>query len=89
MNPETIAAVFGGGALGMLVQATYKYLTSKRTMTLSNEEKLRKELQDQIDDMKAEIAELKKEVDVWRDKYFDIYEEHIQLKVKLNGNNPT
>jgi hypothetical protein len=89
VNPETIAAVFGGGALGMIVQSTYKYLTGKKTMTLSNEEKLRKELQDQIDDMKAEIAELKKEVDVWRDKYFDIYEEHIQLKVRLNGNNPT
>jgi regulator of replication initiation timing len=58
-------------------------------MTLSNEEVLRKELQDQIDEMKAQIAELKKEVDVWRDKYFDIYEEHIQLKVRLNGENPT
>jgi hypothetical protein len=89
MNPETIAAIFGGGALGMIVQSTYKYLTNKRTMTLSNEEILRKELQDQIDEMKAQIAELKKEVDVWRDKYFDIYEEHIQLKVKLNGENPT
>jgi hypothetical protein len=89
MNPETIAAIFGGGALGMIVQSTYKYLTNKRTMTLSNEEILRKELQDQIDEMKAQIAELKKEVDVWRDKYFDIYEEHIQLKVRLNGENPT
>ena len=89
MNPETIAAVFGGGALGMLVQATYKYLSSRRNVTLSNEEKLRKELQDQIDVMKAEIAELKKEVDVWRDRYFDIYEEHIQLKYRLNGENPT
>ena len=46
-------------------------------------------MQDQIDEMKAQIAELKKEVDVWRDKYFDIYEEHIQLKVGLNGKNPT
>lgn len=89
MNPETIAAIFGGGALGMLVQATYKYLASKRNVTLSNEEKLRKELQDQIDVMKAEIAELKKEVDVWRDRYFDIYEEHIQLKYRLSGENPT
>jgi molybdopterin converting factor small subunit len=89
MNPETIAAIFGGGALGMIVQSTYKYLTNKRTMTLSNEEILRKELQDQIDEMKAQIAELKKEVDVWRDKYFDIYEEHIQLKVGLNTKNPT
>jgi hypothetical protein len=89
MNPETIAAIFGGGALGMIVQSTYKYLTNKRTMTLSNEEILRKELQDQIDEMKAQIAELKKEVDVWRDKYFDIYEEHIQLKVGLNAKNPT
>jgi regulator of replication initiation timing len=58
-------------------------------MTLSNEDKLRKELQDQIDEMKAEIAELKKEVDVWRTRYFDIYEEHIQLKVGLNKKNPT
>ena len=89
MNPETIAAVFGGGALGIIVQATYNYLTKKRSMTLSNEEILRKEMQDQIDEMKAQIAELKKEVDVWRDKYFDIYEEHIQLKVRLNGQDPT
>ena len=37
MNPETIAAIFGGGALGMIVQSTYKYLTNKRTMTLSNQ----------------------------------------------------
>ena len=89
MNPETIAAVFGGGALGIIVQATYNYMTKKRVQTLSNEDKLRKELQDQIDEMKSEIADLKKEVDVWRTKYFDIYEEHIQLKVRLNGNNPT
>jgi len=89
MNPETIAAIFGGGAIGMIVQATYKYLANRRTVTLSNEDKLRKELQDQIDEMKAEIADLKKEVDVWRTKYFDIYEEHIQLKVRLNGQAPT
>ena len=86
---EVIMAVLGGGVAGVMLQSLFKYLTKSRAMTLSNEEALRKELQDQLDVLKAEIEELKKEVDVWRDRYFDIYEEHIQLKVMLNGKNPT
>lgn len=89
MTQETLIALFGGGVAGAMLQSLFKFLTTRKSMTLSNEEKLRQELQDQLDALRAEVEDLKKEVDVWRDKYFNIYEEHIQLKVLLNGKNPT
>ena len=89
MNPETIAAIFGGGAAAVMVQSTFRYLTSKKTMTLSNEEILRKEMQDQLDDLKAELKELRGEVVVWKQKYFELYQEHVELRAQLNRKNPT
>lgn len=83
MNPEsTIAALAGllGGAAGTNI---FKFLLARKGQEISNEEKLRKELQDQIDMLKQEILELRNDVNTWQTKYFEIYEEHIQLKLKL------
>lgn len=82
---ELVMALFGGGAVAMIIQYLLKYLKDSKEMTLSNEEKLRQELQEQIDDMKAEIKELRGEVNVWKQKYFELYEEHIQLKTRLSN----
>lgn len=89
MNPETIAAIFGGGALGAMMQSLFKYFTRKKELHLSNEDKLRLELQSQIDEMKAELKELRGEVIAWKQKYFELYEEHIELRTQLNKKNPT
>jgi hypothetical protein len=83
MTSETIATLLGGGVLGYMAQALFKFLNSRKAMTLSNEEILRSEMQDQLDVMKAEIKELRGEVNVWKGKYFELYEEHIQLKAML------
>lgn len=80
---ELIIALFGGGAAAMIIQYLLKFLKDSKELTLSNEEKLRQELQEQIDVMKAELKELRGEVNVWKGKYFELYEEHIQLKAKL------
>lgn len=80
---ETIVALLGGGALGAIGTSIFKYLTTRREQTLTNEEKLRDELQEQIDALKAEVHALRTDVDHWREKYFEIYEEHIQLKARL------
>lgn len=83
MTPETIIALLGGGTLGAAASSIFKYLTNRREQTLTNEEKLREELQEQIDALKEEVQALRTDVDHWRDKYFEIYEEHIQLKARL------
>lgn len=81
---ETLAVLLGGGALGAMATSIFKYLTNRREQTLTNEEKLREELQEQIDALKEEVKELRAEVNSWREKYFEIYEEHVVLKTKLS-----
>jgi len=83
MNFETILALLGGGAAGASGTSLFKFLLGRRAQTLSNEEVLRKELQDQIDGLRREIQDLRSEVGHWRDKYFEIYEEHVMLKSRL------
>lgn len=83
MDIETLLALLGGGAAGAGGTSLFKFLLQRREQTLSNEEVLRKELQEQIDALKAEVQELRSEVGHWRDKYFEIYEEHVRLKAQL------
>ena len=47
MTSETIATLLGGGVLGYMAQAFFKFLNSRKAMDLTNEEKLRSELQEQ------------------------------------------
>jgi peptidoglycan hydrolase CwlO-like protein len=89
MNPEIITALLGGGVAGVMFQSLLKYLQRNKQMHLTNEEKLRQELQEQIDTMKLEIRELRMEVNNWKGKYFDLYEEHVELKALLSKKNPT
>jgi peptidoglycan hydrolase CwlO-like protein len=84
MNIETLLALLGGGAAGAGGTSVFKFLLARREQTLSNEEILRRELQEQIDALKVEIGELRSEVGHWREKYFEIYEEHVKLKAQLN-----
>lgn len=83
MNIESIIAAVGGLLGGAAGSRIFSYLLKSKEQTLSNEETLRKELQEQIDSLRTEIQELRSEVGHWRDKYFEIYEEHVKLKVRL------
>ena len=83
MNMETMLAILGGGAAGASGTSLFKFILSRREQTLTNEEKLRLELQEQIDALKDEIHALRADVNLWRDKYFEILEDHIQLKARL------
>jgi len=83
MNMETMLALLGGGAAGASGTSLFKFILSRREQTLTNEEKLRLELQEQIDALKAEVQTLREDVNIWRDKYFEILEDHIQLKARL------
>lgn len=84
MDMQILAALLGGGTLGVIGTGIFKYLTTRREQTLSNEEKLREELQDQIDALKTEVNALRTDVDHWRDKYFELYEDHVVLKARLS-----
>lgn len=85
MNIETILALLGGGAAGASGTSLFKFILSRREQTITNEEKLRQELQEQIDALKAEVHEMRVDVNHWRDKYFEILEDHIQLKARLDS----
>lgn len=80
---ETMLAILGGGAAGASGTSLFKFILSRREQTLTNEEKLRLELQEQIDALKDEVHALRADVNLWRDKYFEILEDHIQLKARL------
>ena len=83
MTPELWVTLLSGGIAGAILQPVLKFINNRKGMTLTNEQILREELQEQLDAMKIEIKELRGEVNVWKQKYFELYEEHLELKTKL------
>jgi predicted nucleic acid-binding Zn-ribbon protein len=71
--------VGGSGFTGFL-----KYLSTRRTQSISMEERLRAEMFAQIDKLKAEINELKADLDNWREKYLSLHKEHVKLKSEFD-----
>lgn len=51
---------------------------SKRVSTWN--ENLRKELRTEVENLKAEIVRIEKELDNWKDKYYSLLEEFVTLK---------
>jgi uncharacterized coiled-coil DUF342 family protein len=61
-----------------------KYLSTRRTQSISMEQRLRAEMFEQIDKLKSEINELKTELEDWRSKYMSLHKEHVKLKAEFD-----
>lgn len=76
MLVAVLSAVVGTTGLSSL----FKYLTNRRFQSIGLEEKLRAEMVASNNDLKAEIATLKDQLDQWREKYLNLHKEYTKLK---------
>jgi predicted nucleic acid-binding Zn-ribbon protein len=75
-----LSGIVGGtGFTGLL-----RYLSTRRTQSISMEERLRSEMFEQIDKLKIEIRDLKADLDNWREKYLSLHKEHVKLKSEFD-----
>ena len=75
-----VSGLLGGTGLSTLL----KYLSTRRGQSISVEERLRAEMFEQLDKLKAEIDALKVDLDLWRDKYLNLHKEHVKLKAEFD-----
>jgi hypothetical protein len=75
-----VSGLLGGTGLSTLL----KYLSTRRGQSISVEERLRAEMFEQLDKLKAEIDALKVDLDLWRDKYLSLHKEHVKLKAEFD-----
>jgi len=82
--PENFWLILSGLAGGATIPSVFKYLSNRRGQSISVEERLRKEMFEQLDKLKAEIDALKLDLDHWRDKYLTLHKEHVKLKAEFD-----
>lgn len=80
MDQQVLFWLISGILGGTTMSSLFKYLTSRRVQSISMEERLRSEMFEQINSLKAELATLKSELDQWRDKYLNLHKEYTRLK---------
>jgi predicted nucleic acid-binding Zn-ribbon protein len=84
MNENHWIALLSGVLGGTGLSALLKYLSTRRSQSISVEERLRAEMFEQLDKLKAEIDALKVDLDNWRDKYMNLHKEHVKLKAEFD-----
>jgi predicted nuclease with TOPRIM domain len=84
MNENHWIALLSGILGGTGLSALLKYLSTRRSQSISVEERLRAEMFEQIDKLKQEIADVKSELNHWRDKYLTLNKEHVKLKAEFD-----
>ena len=84
MNDNQWIALLSGILGGTGLSALLKYLSARRSQSISVEERLRAEMFEQIDKLKQEIADVKTELNHWRDKYLTLNKEHVKLKAEFD-----
>jgi predicted nucleic acid-binding Zn-ribbon protein len=75
-----LSGIVGGTGFTSLL----RYLSTRRTQSISLEERLRAEMFEQIDKLKTEINDLKADLENWRDKYLTLHKEHVKLKAEFD-----
>ena len=74
--------VFAGGAgAGKFLD----FLLKRKKQSVDTESILRAELSEQIRDLREQLAELKVEVDYWRDQYLELFKDYAELKARLDN----
>lgn len=84
MNDNQWIALLSGVLGGTGLSALLKYLSTRRSQSISVEERLRAEMFEQIDKLKQEIDALKVDLENWRDKYLTLHKEHVKLKAEFD-----
>ena len=73
-----IGTIFGGVGLKFLESFINRSKAKDDTAT-----QIRKELRDEIRDMRAELNRLESDVDEWKGKYYTLLEQFIKVKAEL------
>ena len=83
MAPDAIIAALVAFLGGTGFNALLRFVTKNKETNISTEAMLRQEMIDRLDAMSEDIDELKQEVGYWRDRYFQLYKEHADLRAQL------
>jgi peptidoglycan hydrolase CwlO-like protein len=68
MNTTAVAAIIA--AVGAVLVKVIEKWASNRNESFNEGERIRKELRDEIESMKDDVTELKREANEWRQKYW-------------------
>lgn len=83
LDPTVIALIstlFGGAGLKFI-----EYWLSRNKVKVDHATQIRTELRDDLESRRAEVGRLSEELDEWRERYFDIKAEYIQVKSELDA----
>lgn len=81
LDPAWIALI--GSAGGAIILKVTEHFLSQGEVKVSDAQHLRDELRIQIDNQRSDIQQLEKDVDEWKDKYYDLRDEHVKLQAEL------
>lgn len=84
MSENQWIALLSGVLGGTGLSAVLKFLSTRRSQSISVEQRLRTEMFEQIDKLKQEIDALKVDLENWRDKYLTLNKEHVKLKAEFD-----
>lgn len=81
LDPGWIALIGTvGGGVGLKFA---EHFLNKGRERIDEASRIRVELRDQIDDQRKEIDKLSVEVDSWREKYYDLRDQHVKLQTEM------
>lgn len=80
-----LAAVFGGGALMRLLEFVVGKLFDRFRHEEDAEVEFRDELRETINSLKADVRELQREAQGWRDKYYEQQQSNFLLRSDLEA----
>ena len=75
-----IGTVFGGAGLEIIRRILAKSKEKEDSATA-----LRNELRTELTSLKAEMTAVEKDLDMWRQKYYELFEKYIQIKVQYDS----
>lgn len=81
---QALIAAISGGLLTKILDRYFGQRQRVQDQLSTMEKNLREELQKEKAELRKEIAELRKEVDLWKEKYYIVLKENIELKTKLS-----
>lgn len=81
MEPTVVALI--GSAFGAVALKVTEHFLSKEENETNEGNRIRDELRMQIADQRADIEKLEKEVDKWKDMYFDLRQTHLDVQSEL------
>jgi len=65
-----------------LLDLTYRFVSRNRSRVETEESQLRRELKADIEALRKKVDELSREVDHWKDRYYTLEKENVELRAK-------